>query len=98
MERCSVEVSTRGYWQSHQCARKAVLTIEGKGYCKQHSPDRRAEECKRQQLDYAQERHFSDLKWQGEKFFEALLKISRGHNDPRQLALDALRNITGDKG
>ena len=41
-EQCSNEVTTylADRWpRRSQCSRKAVVFVEGKGYCKQHSPD-----------------------------------------------------------
>ena len=40
-ERCQIEVHAPGWgsFHPHQCEKKAVLTFEGKRYCKIHSPE-----------------------------------------------------------
>jgi len=94
-ERCSVDVSERGFWHVHRCARKAVVFVSGKGYCKQHNPGRlpieRAVSAECHKL------HDDRMRWDGARFFEALLKIAQGHNDPRSLARETIKHVTGWK-
>ena len=37
--KCVTEVSNgQGGWDWHRCSREAIVTEDGKGYCKQHAP------------------------------------------------------------
>lgn len=41
-DRCTAKVSTAGdIWSRHEvtCSRRATVVVDGRGYCKQHSPD-----------------------------------------------------------
>jgi len=90
---CIEVVRDAGRWPSyHQCSRKA--SIDGI-WCKQHSPaeierKKQAENIKNE--EERQQRMKRDfIEWNGNTFYEALLKISEGHNDPINFAREVLK-------
>lgn len=90
--RCCVEVSGHQMWANyHQCTRKRGHGPDG-AYCKQHDPA--AAEARRKASDakYAQLHNNLRIEWAGPKFFEALVKIADGHNDPRAVAQEAIKD------
>lgn len=86
--RCRASVhETRGIG-SHQCTRKPKA---GERYCATHSPaaiERRAEAADKRY----QESLKRDRERRGGVFLDALRQIAAGHNDPRSLAIETIRN------
>jgi len=79
-EKCSKEVTTYsgGGWPfHHQCSRKAVVFVEGKGYCKQHSPDatakREAEKERQCKLTHLK----NDARWKTNELGHTTLKLHK---------------------
>lgn len=87
---CKARISSAGTWhRDPQCSRQAKKD----GYCIQHHPDTVAERDKKR-------RKADDIAWQkiklkiyAKEFYEALVKISEGHNDPRGLATEIIDNF-----
>jgi hypothetical protein len=80
-----------GFARSHQCTRKRGHGPDGL-YCKQHDPaavSRREAELRRR-YDEKMNRRMRPVH-QMETFRSALEKIASGHNDPRAVAIEALR-------
>ncbi|MCK4704696.1 MAG: hypothetical protein KAT90_04370 [Gammaproteobacteria bacterium] len=78
-----------GIWEgSRPCKSKAKLD----GYCLLHNPDR----IKQREKDRFEKEKQSPLfigrkkRGWGPKFYNALVEIKNGHNDPRQLAKELL--------
>lgn len=89
-DRCAETVSDRhGFWHSSQCSRKRGHGPE-QAFCKQHSPEAKAErEAKWQEKydaerkAYRRERLINEAK---SSALDACRQIAAGHNDPRELA------------
>jgi hypothetical protein len=91
-DRCCVEVwpNERGPIP-YQCQRKRGFGPE-QAYCKQHDPDVVAARRAAADAKYKQEMKARSLQWGGPRFFRALKKIAEGHNDPRTLAQETIKD------
>jgi hypothetical protein len=88
--RCAEEVFPSGRGElHHQCHRPRGFGPEG-AFCKQHSPDAKAE----RKAKAAEKWEIEKRKWRdqhfGKTFREALEQIEAGHNDPRFVAREVL--------
>lgn len=88
--RCCEEVYDR-FVKFHQCTRPRGHGPE-KAFCKQHTPDAKAARAKAADEKFQKEMEKKRIGWDGPKFFAALCKIADGDNDPRQTALDAIKD------
>ena len=91
--RCCAVVYSRERWsRAYQCERPRGHGPNG-DYCKQHDP---AAQAARDAKARAREAEAA-LKWRkevyGPRFYDALLAIANGHNDPRSLAIEVLSVI-----
>lgn len=84
----------QAYWTNwpsfHQCERRAK--VDGR-WCKQHDPEavkaREAERTAKWNADMATRR----VELAGQRFLNALRQIADGHNDPRTLARDTIKEF-----
>ena len=97
--RCAAMIYS-GSWPTH-CSRYGVIERDGKMYCRQHDPvavkARREERDRRWRAEWAAEDELNrkrkavrDAERQG---ISALYLIADGHNDPRQVAAEAVAAI-----
>jgi hypothetical protein len=94
---CCEEVTPNergGYARRYQCQRKRGHGPD-EAYCKQHDPDA----AKKRQMDSQAK---NEIAWQqrryeisGKRFYDALVKIAEGHNDPRGLAHEIIDDFKG---
>lgn len=99
LEYCCIEVTPNergGAAHRHQCRRKRGYGPNS-AYCKQHDP---AAVAKRHSAIDAR----ADAAWlarryefSGKRFYDALVRIAEGHNDPRGLAQRVIDDFTGKK-
>lgn len=98
-EYCCVEIYPNergGAAHRHQCNRKRGHGPDG-AYCKQHDPEivkARKREVAAQQEEAWQKRR---LEFGGKAFFDALVMIAAGHNDPRALAQKTIAPFVRDE-
>lgn len=89
-----VTVYDNGWPRSHQCKRKNGHGPDG-AYCKTHSPETVAEKQKARQEKWDMEmeafRLRSKLQANASAMLGIIRQIAKGHNDPRQLCADFLR-------
>lgn len=94
------EICQKRVWDSfhnHICGKKAAyLDGDGKPACKLHSAAAKAQRELASEMRYTQERAEGEYRWNAKQMFDALLLIAQGHNDPRTLAREAIKPITGD--
>lgn len=86
---CKEQVWMDTRWpRRRQCARKAVRD----GYCNQHHPDSVKERQKtiNEKFERQWQRRRKELA--GPSWFEVLKLIAEGHDDPRALAADAIKD------
>lgn len=74
---------------AHQCSRKAVRA----GWCNQHHPDTVAKRQAKSQEKFDKAHNARALERYGPHFFDTLVRISEGHNDPRALATKVVREF-----
>lgn len=94
-DRCCMEVWSKDRWsRASQCGRKRGHGPDG-AYCAQHDP-RVAQKRTRDAAARA------DASWQrrryefnGKSFYDVLVKIAGGHNDPRGLAQEVIDTFNG---
>jgi hypothetical protein len=96
---CETDVWPRVGWpRSHKCGRKAVAKSEdGKPVCKIHSLEYREKAAKAAEIRDIQSLAEISYSWHGKSFFDALLQIAQGHNNPRERAREAIKILTGDE-
>lgn len=70
-----------------QCLRAAAVGDR----CKQHSPEVRAHKAAKREEQANADRRQRRLEWAGPRFYEALKQIAEGHNDPRIVAREAIK-------
>jgi hypothetical protein len=79
-------------WHSKQCSRPRGFGPE-EAYCKQHDPAKVAERRARGEAEFK----IKMEKWKIESaapiFLAALKKIANGHNDPRSLAIETIKDF-----
>ena len=98
---CCARVYSRGFidMRGHACGVGARHEVNGKWFCKTHSPavkkekhdkamNDRAEKWARR--DAARDRRDRRLK-RNERSWEIIRQIAEGHNDPRKIAWDLLK-------
>jgi hypothetical protein len=85
-----------GEWRSHQCKRKRGYGPED-AYCKLHDPvavkardDARSEKWNTEWAEAAVKRKLAS---NAQNFLDALRLIADGHNDPRSLAMEAIKDF-----
>lgn len=91
-KRCAEEVAMGGRSPLfHQCGRRPGFGPDGL-YCRQHDPaaveQRNQESRKREQEERERERP----KWYGRQMLGIIRQIAEGHNDPRSLCADFLKD------
>lgn len=101
---CCARVYSRGFMdmRGHACGVGARHEVNGKRYCKTHSPeivkekhDKRMEAYrdKRERRNTEQDLRNRHLE-RAERALEIVRQIAAGHNDPRQLALSLLQEYS----
>ena len=90
-EKCNARVNDPGLWsRSHRCTRNAVIA----GYCRLHHPDAVQARKDVREVKWKAEREIAQRRYAlgqlGEKMVVALIAIRDGHNDPREVAREAL--------
>jgi hypothetical protein len=97
--RCAEEVRD-GDWNWKQCSRARGFGPD-QAFCKQHDPqavkDRRAARDAKWDADWEKKKKKWALHAIAPLAVEALQKIADGHNDPRTLALEVLRQYEGEE-
>ena len=97
---CCARVYSRGFMdmRGHACGVGARHEVDGKWYCKTHSPEILKEKRdkvmdayrdKQERRDAERDLHSRRLT-RNERALEIVRQIAAGHNDPRQLALSLL--------
>jgi hypothetical protein len=88
--RCCARVwSSERFSRAHQCQRKRGHGPDG-AYCKQHDPAALEARKKATEARYNERFNEERYQWHGREFFNALVKIAEGHNDPRGLAREII--------
>lgn len=78
---------------SHQCNKPGVVEVDGAWLCKVHDPKAQAERQRVQSEKWEAESRKRRLEYRGPLFARALQQIADGHNDPRELARQALGDL-----
>lgn len=83
-------------WGGHQCCKPGHVQVDGYWFCKIHDPEaakKRQEESSRRDSEAFRKRM---LEFNGPRYFRVLLEIADGHNDPRTLAEEAIKQYRSD--
>lgn len=95
--RCAAEVSDPTMFASyHQCTRKARYDPDENGKpttCKIHSEAAIAARRTKQDAAYQADSLRHSYQLYGKSFFDALQEIADGHNDPRSLAAEKIKEF-----
>jgi hypothetical protein len=93
-ERCCEGIY--GDWRSHQCKRKRGYGPE-EAYCKTHDPVAVKAKNDAQSAKWAAEWAEAEAKRKlasnAQNFLDSLRLIADGHNDPRSLAIEAIKDF-----
>jgi hypothetical protein len=94
--RCAYEVdNSYNNWPSYaQCSKKPTCGPDGI-FCKIHDPEYIAEKNRKRDEKYKADWNKRMIELGGKKFYEALVEIRDGHNDPRTLAREVLQPYEG---
>ena len=84
-ERCQARVSGTGSWgafHQHQCEKRAVVTREGKRYCKIHDPEyiKQKDDTSRKQYEQALAKR--RLEWQAPMLLSACKEALEASHNP----------------
>lgn len=90
LTRCCENVAD-GFW-SKQCSKPCGYGPE-KAYCKVHDPEAVKARRDKATAEYKAQLAIDRVKWAGPKFLEALRQIAAGHNDPRALAEEVIKEF-----
>lgn len=97
--RCCATVSSHERWsRCYQCKKPRGHGPDG-AYCKQHDPD--AVKARRDASEARWNESWKKRRYEihGHAFFDALVKIADGHNDPRSLARQTIDEFKkGERG
>jgi hypothetical protein len=92
--RCCAEVSAG--WHYSQCSRKRGYGPE-EAYCKTHDPVVKKQKLEAERAAYLVKQSAENEKWKlkanAQNFLDALRLIADGHNDPRSLAIEAIKDF-----
>ena len=88
--RCCEEVHDR-FVKFHQCNRNRGYGPE-QAFCKQHDPAEKSARAKAADEKYKQDMAKRMIANNGVNFYAALCKIADGDNNPRQTALESIKN------
>ena len=84
-ERCQVMVSPPGMWgafQEHQCYNKAVVTCDGKRYCKIHSPQYLKAKREAQDVKFNRETAVRRIQFSGHMLLAACKEALEASHNP----------------
>jgi hypothetical protein len=93
--KCAAEIRTSvGLMISkyYQCSRKRGHGPE-QAYCKTHDPAAVAARQKKSLNQYKEQSRRRSIEFAGHRFLKVLREIAAGHNDPRALARDAIKEF-----
>lgn len=95
LTRCCVSVAWN--YRFRQCSKPNGHGPDG-AFCKQHDPAAAAERRAKHEAKHAARTIEWRFQSRGRAFAEALKQIADGHNDPRQVARDALGDLYDNVG
>jgi hypothetical protein len=91
--KCCEEVWSSDRWsRASQCSKSRGFGPE-KAYCKIHDPSYVEEKSRKQKEEYIKKVNKQRYQWHGKEFFLVLETIANGHNDPRSLAMEVIKNF-----
>lgn len=99
-ERCQVAVSPPGMWgafQQHQCYNKAVITIEGKRYCRTHSPETVGKRDNARTEKYNKELANRKIEWSAHTLLAACKEALEVSHNPivEKILIEAINKAEG---
>ena len=93
---CSVEITPYiGNWpqKPRNCRRKGTVEVDGEWYCAQHDPQAIVRKAEEREAEYQRKWRVRRIERYGPRFYAVLREIAEGHNDPRTLAIETLKEI-----
>ena len=99
-ERCQEMVCGSGSWgafHQHQCGKKAVVTQEGKRYCKIHDPEYVAKKSQERNKKYDEELKIRRIERAGPMLLQACKNALEASHDPmaKKILSDVIKRVEG---